>query len=286
MIASRRDAGRRVGPEPGPGRSPSRAADRCRHQGESWRVAPAAVGRRPPVAGAGLAPAGLPPVVWGQRERAPAPGRLVRLGVLVVGLFAWGTAAGPVLLAFAFAAHVASAADAIRQWAFPGFGRWVPDGLGLGRPGPAGYAPALLGGLGRLAGMEAGAGPREGYLVNRWAYRERAARRRRPRLARPAPGGPRRRGSPGSSAGPARGRVGRRPAPGRRAVASDWSRSARARPRGRWPSGPRGPAPGRLPDRRLAAPRRRPGSWSPASRVEGRAWAQALPGLGRAGSLI
>ena len=90
----------------------------------------------------------------------------------LVGLFCWGTPLGAAVLAFAFAAHVTSAADAIRQGAFPGFGRMVPTvsasvGLGLGC-----YAPALA-----LASVLAWPGARLGdgqetYLVNRWAYRD------------------------------------------------------------------------------------------------------------------
>src|SRR5438477_4641868 len=62
---------------------------------------------------------------WRQRERAA-----VFFGsfatALVVGLFTWGTKTSVAILVFAFGMHVASAADAIRQGAFPGFGRWVP----------------------------------------------------------------------------------------------------------------------------------------------------------------
>jgi hypothetical protein len=89
---------------------------------------------------------------------------------LVVGLFTWGTSTSAAILLFAFAAHVASAADAIRQGAFPGFGRWVPTvsasvGLGLGCYAPALATASLL----AWPGLRAGA-PHEGYLVNRWAY--------------------------------------------------------------------------------------------------------------------
>jgi hypothetical protein len=112
---------------------------------------------------------GLSQWSWRQRGRA-----WVFLGsylsALVVGLFAWGTPAGPAMLAVAFVAHVASAADVVRQGAFPGFGRWVPvvsasTGLGLG------YAP-LLGSLWMVAWPGERAGQTgEGYLVNLWAYR-------------------------------------------------------------------------------------------------------------------
>jgi hypothetical protein len=128
--------------------------------------------------GIGARPAGLRVLIpgaaqwyWRQRERG-----LVFFGsfaaALVVGLFCWGTPTGAAILAFAFGAHVAATADAIRQWAFPGFGRLVPTvsasvGLGLGC-----YAPALA-----MASVLAWPGgrlgdPQEGYLVNRWAYRD------------------------------------------------------------------------------------------------------------------
>jgi len=89
---------------------------------------------------------------------------------LGVGLFAWGTPIGLAILAFAYGTHVVSAADAVRQGAFPGFGRWVPmisatGGLGMGI-----YLPAVA--LATLfAWPEPGIGPsRDGYLVNCRAY--------------------------------------------------------------------------------------------------------------------
>ncbi|MBX6315312.1 MAG: hypothetical protein IRY99_20730 [Isosphaeraceae bacterium] len=90
---------------------------------------------------------------------------------LGVGLFTWGTLAGAVILLFAFAAHVASAADTIRQAAFPGFGRWVPTvsasvGLGFGC-----YAPALALAMSLAWPGLHGGQPRASYLINRWAYR-------------------------------------------------------------------------------------------------------------------
>lgn len=120
-------------------------------------------------AGARLLVPGLAQWGWRQPERA-----LVLFGsfasALGAGLFAWGTWGGVLLLLFAFGTHVTSSADAIRQGAFPGFGRLVPwasasAGLGLGC-----YAPALL-----LATLLAWPGVRggpsgDGYLINRWAY--------------------------------------------------------------------------------------------------------------------
>ena len=111
---------------------------------------------------------GYPQWRWRQRQRA-----LVLSGsyatALGVGLFAWGTWWGGLILALAVATHVASAADAIRQGAFPGFGRWTPwvaagFGLGLG-----GYGPALA----LAAGLAWPVWDRpDGYLVNRWAFRD------------------------------------------------------------------------------------------------------------------
>lgn len=125
------------------------------------------------VGGAGLGALipGYPQWRWRQRERALALSGTFA-SALAVGLFAWGTPLGLASLGLAFASHVASAVDAIRQAAFPGFARGVPAlsasfGLGLGC-----YAPALA-----LAAVVAWPGPRHGapgesYLVDRLAYRE------------------------------------------------------------------------------------------------------------------
>jgi hypothetical protein len=113
---------------------------------------------------------GYPQWCWRQSERAA-----VLFGTfasaLGVGLFGWGTATGWAMLALAFAAHAASAADVIRQGAFPGFGRWVPTvtataGLGLGC-----YVPALAMGAVLAWPSVRRDAPQEQYLVNRWAYR-------------------------------------------------------------------------------------------------------------------
>jgi hypothetical protein len=114
---------------------------------------------------------GYPQWAWRQRERAAVLFGSY-LASLLVGVFAWGTPTGLAILAFAIGTHVASAADAIRQGAFPGFGRWVPvmsasAGLGLGC-----YAPALaLGAVLAWPGERAGS-PREGFLINLWAYQD------------------------------------------------------------------------------------------------------------------
>lgn len=112
---------------------------------------------------------GYPQWAWRQRERA-----LVLFGSfltsLSVGLFIWGTQASFLILIFAFGTHVASAADVIRQTAFPGFGRLVPAvsasaGLGLGCYGPA-LGLALLFAWPGYGGDSA----RDAYLINRGAY--------------------------------------------------------------------------------------------------------------------
>lgn len=127
---------------------------------------------RPPRHSPGLAflLPGVPQWLWGQRERSLLLGGSFAAS-LSVGLFAWGTAAGISLLAFAYVLHATSTSDAIRQWAFPGFGRWVPTisasaGLAAGVYGPL----IVLGALVAWPGMERGA-PHSGYLVDRLAYR-------------------------------------------------------------------------------------------------------------------
>jgi hypothetical protein len=114
---------------------------------------------------------------WGQKERA-----LVHFGsfaaALGVGVFTWGTRLGLVILAFAFLAHAASAADAVRQGSFPGFGRWIPHisasvGLALGC-----YVPMLcIASVYAWPGISGVAGS-EGYLINRWAYQGRSEPKR------------------------------------------------------------------------------------------------------------
>lgn len=112
---------------------------------------------------------GYPQWSWSQRERG-----LVLFGsfaaALAVGVFLWGTRASSMILAFAIATHIFSAADAIRQSAFPGFGRGVAlssasAGLGLGL-----YGPVLALGLLFAWPGYGGGGPNQGYLVNRGAF--------------------------------------------------------------------------------------------------------------------
>jgi hypothetical protein len=106
---------------------------------------------------------------WRQRERA-----LVLFGSfaasIAVGMFTWGTPASLLILFFAFGTHVISAADVIRQSAFPGFGRWVPvasasAGLGVGFYAPV-AAAALVFAWPGFGGERAS----DGYLINRAAY--------------------------------------------------------------------------------------------------------------------
>lgn len=125
----------------------------------------------PQPAGFRLMIPGWPQWSWSQRDRA-----LVLFGgyiaALAVGLFAWGTLPGALILGFAFGAHVLSVADALRQAAFPPFGRllpWVSASTGLS----LGYVPIF--GVLWLAACPypsgEGAGER-GFLINRWSYRQ------------------------------------------------------------------------------------------------------------------
>ena len=137
--------------------------------GASPRVVPA-LGQGSWSAGLQILIPGYPQLRWRQRERAAALGGTYAAAILVA-LFAWGSWIGLAMLALAFLSHVSSAADAIRQGAFPGFGRWVPTvsatfGLGLGC-----YAPAMaLASV--LAWTEGTDGANhERYAINLWAFR-------------------------------------------------------------------------------------------------------------------
>lgn len=124
----------------------------------------------PQPAGFRLMIPGWPQWSWSQRDRAS-----VLFGgyiaALAVGLFAWGTLPGALILGFAFGAHVFSAADALRQSAFPPFGRWLPwvsasAGLSLG------YAP-IFGVLWLVASpYPVDDRAERGFLINRWSYRQ------------------------------------------------------------------------------------------------------------------
>ena len=137
---------------------------------------------------------GYPQWSWRQRERA-----LVLFGsyltAMVVGVMTWGTAVGLGILAFAFVTHAFSAADAIRQYAFPGFGRLIPVVTASAGLGAVCYGPALLMASVYAWPITLDERPREGYLINRWAYREetpvpgetvwlRPTRGARPKIAR------------------------------------------------------------------------------------------------------
>ena len=114
---------------------------------------------------------GYPQWAWHQRERA-----LVLFGsfavALFVGVFSWGTAMGLAILGFAFATHAFSAADAIRQYAFPGFGKLVPALSASAGLGAFCYGPMLAVASVYAWPIALDERPREGYLVNRWAYQE------------------------------------------------------------------------------------------------------------------
>jgi hypothetical protein len=113
---------------------------------------------------------GLPQWRRGQRSRGAVLFGSY-LSALAVGAFGWGSGLGSVLLGFAFFAHCASVADAIRQSAFPGFGPWAPWFSAAFGLGAAGYVPALAIALNVACPVR---GPEGGYLVDRSAYLQRA----------------------------------------------------------------------------------------------------------------
>ena len=129
----------------------------------------------PVPAGARILIPGYPQWAWRQRERA-----LILFGsyavALGVGVFAWGTTVGLGVLVFAFATHAFSAADAIRQCAFPGFGRLVPALSTSAGLGACCYGPALAMATAWAWPIALDESPREGYLVDRFAYREESPR--------------------------------------------------------------------------------------------------------------
>jgi hypothetical protein len=125
----------------------------------------------PTPVGPGLLIPGYPQWSWRQRERAT-----ILFGsyaaALGIGVFAWGTAVGLAVLLFAFATHAFSAADAIRQYAFPGFGRLVPALTTSAGLGAFCYGPVLALASAYAWPIALDERPREGYFVNRWAYRD------------------------------------------------------------------------------------------------------------------
>lgn len=112
---------------------------------------------------------GYPQWSWRQRERA-----IVLIGSyltsIFVGVLAWGTSLGLLILLFAFLVHVFSAADAIRQSSFPGFGRFVPGISTTAGLGAFCYGPALALASAYAWPISPDERPREGFFVNRWAY--------------------------------------------------------------------------------------------------------------------
>ena len=138
---------------------------------------------------------GLPHYHWGRHDQAVVFFGF-HLAATSIGLFAWGTWLSLLMLSFAFAAHAVSAADAIKQASFPQFRPMVPllaAAVGLGA---VCYAPLMIVGSMFAWPVVADHRPREGYWVNRWAYRGalgprhgetiwlRATHQVRPRLAR------------------------------------------------------------------------------------------------------
>ena len=96
------------------------------------------------------------------------------LVALLVGVLTWGTPVGLGVLAFAFVTHAFSAADAIRQYAFPGFGRLIPGITASAGLGVVCYGPALLMASVFAWPITLDERPREGYFINRWAFSDEA----------------------------------------------------------------------------------------------------------------
>jgi len=187
-----RNADRREGKAPGGlGRR-----DDSGHSGERGSMDPT---RWPSPAGPRILVPGYPQWSWRQRERA-AVLFATYAAAMGVGVYAWGTAVGLAVLAFGFATHAFSAADAIRQNAFPAFGRFIPAATASAGLGAFCYAPALVAASVFAWPIAPEERPREGYLVNRWAYFDggpqpgqtvwlRPARGARPKIARVIAGG-------------------------------------------------------------------------------------------------
>ncbi len=143
---------------------------------------------------------GLPHWYWDQRDQA-----IVFFGfhaaTMAIALFAWGTWLSLLMLSFAFVSHAFSAADAIKQAAFPQFSPWAPIVAAFLGLGAVCYAPVLILGSMFAWPVVADYPSRAAYWVNRWAYRGelgprhgetiwlRAIGGTRPRLARVLAGG-------------------------------------------------------------------------------------------------
>ena len=151
---------------------------------------------------------GYPQWSWRQRERAADPVRLLRRRRWSVGVFAWGTAVGLAVLAFAFADPRVLGGRRDPPVRLPGLRPVGPGGHGLGRARGVCYAPALAGGLGlRLADRARGAASR-GLSGQPLGLSRRGAPSPARRSGSGRPGGPGPR-SPGSSPAPASGSSGR-----------------------------------------------------------------------------
>ncbi len=102
----------------------------------------------------------------GERSRARVLGGTFVVS-LAVGLFAWGSIPGLLILLFAILTHITSVAQATHVSAFPGFGigaRWFASSFGIGL---VGYGPLLVAASHfAMPVQEEGIG----YLVNRCAF--------------------------------------------------------------------------------------------------------------------
>lgn len=112
---------------------------------------------------------------WDQRERS----FLLSGGYLsacLMSLAGWGSSFGLFMIVGAYALHVLSIHDALRQALFPGLGRTAPTLLSAAAVGVGFYVPTIL-----LASSLAWPGrSREdgrGYLIDRLAYRNGEPRR-------------------------------------------------------------------------------------------------------------
>jgi hypothetical protein len=119
---------------------------------------------------------GWPQWHWGQHRRG-----VVLFGsylsAAAMSAFAWGTPIGLGILTFAFATHLVSLADALRQSAFPWLGRAAALGASAAILVFGVYAPLLVtAATTAWPGMRGGT-TSEGYLINRLAYRDRDPKR-------------------------------------------------------------------------------------------------------------
>ena len=104
---------------------------------------------------------------WGQRERGLAYLGAFACG-LAMGVLAWGTAMGFVMLGLAFVAHVASVTDALRQSSFPGYARGTPVVPTVVGFGALCYGPMLV--MATALAWPGSTGEGGGFLVNLRAY--------------------------------------------------------------------------------------------------------------------